>query len=330
VIAPHRDDHRVYDIHAGATHAVIVEIALRIGMFETLREPAAARDVAGRLAIGQRATEVLLTVLASSGLVTPCGGGCSLTDLARAYFLPESPFFKGALFRTLSTDVMELIRRERLQDGARPQTTDWLNGRVQDAREQGQRMHAHTFPAAAAFAADPLFGAIAHVLDVAGGVGTFSIALARRHPHLRCTVMDLPGMSAEARAHIGRFGVGDQVGFVARNMFAEPWDAGCDAVVFSNIFHDWEDFRCVELARRACDVLPPGGRVFVNEVLLDETKDGPLGAALFSASMMLNTQGRQFTFSELKCLLRRAGFEHVERRSSFGYYTLITAQKPFS
>ena len=52
--------------------------------------------------------------------------------------------------------------------------------------------------------------------------------------------------------------------------------------------------------------------------------------ALFSASMMLNTQGRQFTFSELECVLRRGGFADVERRSSFGYYTLITAQKPFS
>src|SRR4030095_6367649 len=106
-----------------------------------------------------------------------------------------SPFFKGALFRTLSSDTMELIRTERLQDGARPQTTCLLNDGVQDRREQGQRMPAPTFAAATAFARDPLFAEAAHVLDVAGGVGTFSIALAGRPPHLRCPALDPPGMS---------------------------------------------------------------------------------------------------------------------------------------
>jgi hypothetical protein len=329
VNAPHYDERRAFDLHAAGIHAVSVEIALRIGMFEILREPIAAADIAERLLIGQRGTEILLAVLASSGLASAVDDRYVLTGLAREYFLPDSPFFKGALFQTLSADKLELIRMMRLQDGlARPQTTCWLAGRVQRPREQGERMHAHTFAAATAFARDPLFAESTHILDIAGGVGTFSIALAQRHPHLQCTVMDLPGMAAEAREYIDRFGVANRVGFVDRNMFAEPWDRGYDAVVFSNIFHDWEAFRCAELARRACDVLPSGGRVFVNEVLLDETRDGPLGAALFSASMLLNTQGRQLTFAELECLLRRGGFDHVERRRSFGYYSLITAVRP--
>ena len=147
--APQHDERRVFDIHAAGTHAVSVEIALRIGMFEVLREPIDAADLAACLLIGQRGTETLLAVLASTGLVSACNGRYSLTGLAREYFLPDSPFFKGALFQTLSADTMEMIRTARLQDGpTRPQTTCWLAGRVEHPREQGRRMHAHTFAAA--------------------------------------------------------------------------------------------------------------------------------------------------------------------------------------
>ena len=45
-------------------------------------------------------------------------------------------------------------------------------------------------------------------------------------------------------------------------------------------------------------------------------------------SMLLNTDGRQYAFSELDALLRRAGFEDIECRRSFGYYSLISAIKP--
>src|SRR5688572_11676326 len=113
---PHADERAVFDIHAAAIHAVSVEIALRIGMFEALREPLTAGDIAARLLIGRRGTEILLAVLASTRLVRAVGDRYRLTDLARDYLLADSPFFKGALFQTLPADKMELIRAVRLQD----------------------------------------------------------------------------------------------------------------------------------------------------------------------------------------------------------------------
>lgn len=63
----------------------------------------------------------------------------------------------------------------------------------------------------------------------------------------------------------------------------------------------------LELLRKAYDSLPTGGRIYVHEMLLSETKDGPLVAAYFSMKMMIATEGKQFTASELdKLLLQEA------------------------
>ncbi len=50
--------------------------------------------------------------------------------------------------------------------------------------------------------------------------------------------------------------------------------------------------------------LPPGGRIYLHEMLLDDTGDGPRTTAAFSALMLANTRGRQFTFGQLKVCQR--------------------------
>jgi acetylserotonin N-methyltransferase len=188
-------------------------------------------------------------------------------------------------------------------------------------------MHAHTFAAASAFATHPIFGKVRRLLDVAGGGGTISIALARANQGLIATVMDLPGMAEVATAMAMRLGVSDRVRFHGADMFKAGWPAGSDAVLFSNIFHDWELPRCRDLARTAYQALPAGGRLFVNEMLFDESRTGPLGTALFSAMMLFKMEGRQFTLSALTRLLEDAGFRDVQPLQSFGYYTLVTATR---
>jgi acetylserotonin N-methyltransferase len=307
----------------------VVEIALRIGLFEALRQPSTLPAVAASLSIGGRATEAIVAVLAARGLVLLENGNARLSGIAREYFLEESPFFKGALFRLISEEEMELLREVHLQDGLpRPATARWLLGTVLDAEGQAANMHAHTFAAASVFAALPVFGQVKSLLDVAGGGGTLSIALALANPGLRSTVMDLPGMAPVASAMFERFAVAERVRFLGADMFKQSWPTGSDAVLFSNIFHDWELPRCHELTRKAFEALPSGGRIFVNEMLLDEDRGGPLGPALFSAMMLFKMEGRQFTFSGLESLLHAAGFTAVERVSTFGYYTLLSATRP--
>jgi len=110
-------------------------------------------------------------------------------------------------------------------------------------------------------------------------------------------------------------------------MFREPWPAGYDAVFFSDIFHDWGPKLCRQLTQRSFAALPPGGRIFLHEMLLDETKTGPLPAASYSIGMLLFTQGKQYSAEELEQLLLEEGFQDVSVTPTYGYYSLISARK---
>jgi acetylserotonin N-methyltransferase len=110
-------------------------------------------------------------------------------------------------------------------------------------------------------------------------------------------------------------------------MFREPWPRGYDAMLFSNVFHDWGPETNQKLAAMAFQTLPAGGRIYLHEMLLDDTGDGPLTTAAFSTLMLANTRGRQFTFQQLKTLLEGVGFVDVEVVPTYSYYSVVRGTK---
>jgi acetylserotonin N-methyltransferase len=172
------------------------------------------------------------------------------------------------------------------------------------------------------------FRGISRVLDVGGGSGCFMVAAAQAHAHLRCSVMELPAMCDAANGYVRDGGVADRVDTCAVDMFRQPWPQGYDALFFSNIWHDWNVRTCQWLAARAFEALPPGGRIMLHEMLLDDHGDGPVTAASFSLLMLLATQGQQFTFGELKSILETAGFMSVDVTPTHPYYSVVTGHKP--
>jgi acetylserotonin N-methyltransferase len=198
---------------------------------------------------------------------------------------------------------------------------------MERARRVASAMQSHSLPAAIALALNGNFDGVTRLLDVGGGSGCFAIALARQHPELRCTVMELPAMCEVAQEYIVAGGVTDRVDTLAVDMFREPWPRGYDALFFSNVFHDWNFETCRWLTERSFEALPPGGRIYLHEMLLDDDGCAPLTTVSFSM-LMLGTQGQQFTLPELRGLLEPAGFKDIEAKSTYGYYSLVVGRKP--
>jgi acetylserotonin N-methyltransferase len=98
-------------------------------------------------------------------------------------------------------------------------------------------------------------------------------------------------------------------------------------MLFSNVFHDWGPETNAKLAADAFAALPRGGRIFLHEMLLDDTGDGPLTTAAFSTLMLANTRGRQFTFAQLKATLEEAGFTDIDVVPTYSYYSVVSGTK---
>jgi hypothetical protein len=347
---PAAADRVMWDIWLSMNQLPSLAVAEELGIFAALAvAPADARSLAERLTLNRRATDVMLRMLAALGLLAVRGDSYEPTESARTYLLPQSPYYWGPLLRTLGVVPQQhaaLLAALRAADdraasvgvatAAQPKAAgeqpsdDWERGQIDPAQAEiiTQIMHCHSLPAAVGVARNGDFAGVTRLLDVGGGSGCFAVAIAQQLPSVRCTVMELPAVCECARRYIAEGGVADRVDTAAVDMFRHAWPRGYDGIFFSNVFHDWDEGTNRALAARAYDALPPGGRVFVHEMLLADDGSGPVTTASFSLFMLLGTQGRQYSGSEVREILEAAGFGEVQSRATHGYYSLVSGRKP--
>jgi hypothetical protein len=328
---PNVDDRPIWDVWLSMYHLPSVTVGMELGVFDALaKEPMNADALAERLDLARRGVGILLTMLAALELVALNDGVYSLSPAAAEYLLREGPFsWAGLLEPTASSMPIHASLRKAVRLRAIDAKPPWAGGELTaaQARRVARFMQAHSAPAAWGVAKQAALSSVNRLLDVGGGSGCFSIAIAARHPRVQCTVFDLPAMCEVTREYIASAGA-SRVETHPGDMFAAPWPSGHDAVFLSNVLHDWGATTCADLVARAFAALPSGGRIFVHEMLLDGSTPGPRTTAAFSVLMLLSTEGKQLTLDEVRKLLEGAGFAGVRVDPSYGYYSLVSATRP--
>jgi predicted O-methyltransferase YrrM len=116
-----------------------------------------------------------------------------------------------------------------------------------------------------------------------------------------------------AREKIAEVGLADHIRTHAGDFFREALPKGSDVVLLSMILHDWTPEKNLAILRRCFDALPAGGAVIVGELMMDDDKTGPVPAALMSLNMLIETEGRNYTWAEYTAWLEEVGFKGIER-----------------
>jgi SAM-dependent methyltransferase len=145
------------------------------------------------------------------------------------------------------------------------------------------------------------------LLDVGGGTGIYSIACLQKYPGLRAIVFDRPEVLKVAAEMAAAYGVADRLECRPGDMFRDPLPGEADIILLSNILHDWDVPECRALVQRCAEVLPPGGRLLIHDVFLNDALDGPLPIALYSAALFCLTEGRAYSAAEYRSWLSEAG-----------------------
>jgi len=305
-----------------------ISTARELGLLDLLEEqPGASLDQIARfLGFSERQTRAAMDILSLAEVVGRQGDGYVVTPGARLYLFEDSPFLlSGALPRPMLPRRFLRLLRAGLIPGS---VARWAKGKAHRPLHWAAAMHRISFPLGFALHETGLLERAKTVLDAAGGAGSVCIALAMKSPQKDYTVIELPGSVAAAEKMISAYGVSHRVKCLGMDMFRDAWPKGFDAIVFTNIFHDWEDARCSLLARQAIESLSPGGVLILQEALLHEGDGGPLWTANLSLEMAIFTHGRQFRASELTALLEQTGFIDVRVRPLLGYYSAVVGVRP--
>jgi len=319
-LPPTQDDRAIWDIWQSQYTLPVVTCADELGVFGAIGDSALSVDeLAKTLGVDERALGLLLAALGSLGLAELRAGRWSASPPARTWLHPQAAGYWGPfLSRFRETIPLHGVLIAAIRTGKRPETrytgvAEWERGTMDPAvaRRIADFMNAHSMAPAAALAAQAEFAGIDSFLDVGCGSGVYGITMARAHPQMRVTLMDLAEMVAEAGRYVAAAGLAGRVELAPCNMFEQDWPVGHSAHFFANIFHDWSEDTNALIAAKSFAALPAGGRIFLSEILMDDALDGPWQAASFSLMMLTGTLGKQYSLPQLAQILEGAGFVDV-------------------
>jgi hypothetical protein len=284
-------------------------------------EARAFDDLRRELGLEERPARVLVTALRAMGLLAADGSGrLLLTELAREHLVPGRPFVVSD-YVGLAADspgVVALVERLRTNRPANARPDDagaafiYREG-LESAMEEAAAARRLTLALAGrARNVAPLLAervsleAAQVLLDAGGGTGLYSIAFLQRYPRLRAVVWDRPEVLKVAAELAAAHGVADRLECRPGDMFADPVPPA-DVVLLSNVLHDWDVPQCRALIGRCAAALPPGGRLLIHDVFLNDALDGPLPVALYSAALFSLTEGRAYSAAEYRTWLAESG-----------------------
>ena len=289
--------------------------ALELDVFTALEGGATAADAAARTSTDARAMEMLLHALAALGLASKQAGVFHNTPVTRRYFTAGSPdnaqpalMHTAHLWERWST-LTDCVRAGTCVASreAPDRTGSWTEAFI-------AAMHRNASERAGAVVRAVGAAEVRRMLDVGGGSGAYSIAFAKANPELAADILDLGEVAPIAQGHIDQAGVGERVRVRAGDLRVDKLGQGYDLVFVSAICHMLDEGENRDLLCRCRDALRPGGRVVVQEFILEPDKTAPKSAALFALNMLVGTRaGSAYSEPEYAAWLAEAGFLDVRR-----------------
>ncbi|HET8840320.1 MAG TPA: methyltransferase [Ktedonobacteraceae bacterium] len=335
LLSPPCDDHLISEVWGSRFYLPTLLLADEIGLFTFLATtPANAERLAAEFSLGQNGIEIVLDLLSALGFLERQQDGFHLSETTQHYMLPESPYYCGNILRGMNTQpftaagLKDLLVKEQESDPELQQGWKVEEMSAAITERVTAAVHAHALPSALGVAQKGDFTGVRRLLDIAGGSGCYCMALSLHYADMHFTVLELPSVSRVVARYIAAYGLEDRIDTVAVDMFTDSWPSGYDGIFFSDVFHNWQRANCLYLAQRSFAALPPGGRLFVHEMLLNETRNAPLTVVAHSMHMHNFLGGRQYTMGELEDLLHEAGFVNISVTPTFSSYSLVTASKP--
>lgn len=151
------------------------------------------------------------------------------------------------------------------------------------------------------------------LLDVGGGLGSFTIACCRRFPHLRATIVEHPRVVIFTSRATKKAKIAKRIQVIALDIVKDPLPRQFDLVLVSNVLHGQGISENRALLRNVFRSLNPGGRIVLRDVLMNGAGTAPKWGALFSVALFLQTpNGRCYALDEVRDWLSAAGFSGIK------------------
>lgn len=285
-----------------------------LGVFGKLNEleSADASELARALQLNERGMRLLLNACTAIGLLQKEGERFSNSPEAAAFLVPGRPGdLSGAL--RYNRDVYDAWGKlKNLARTGTPVEDPQIHLGDNRARTHDFAMSMHGKAIAMAKTVLSMLDLAdrRRLLDVGGGPGTFSMLIAKAHPEIRCTVLELPPIVSIGKELIAREAEAERVTLLPGDYRTTLFPGGNDVILLFGMLHQESVATIRDLLVRAYDALVPGGVVYVMDMMTDQSHVNPPFSAMFAVNMALTKEhGWVFSDAELRQWMSEAGFQ---------------------
>jgi tRNA A58 N-methylase Trm61 len=270
-----------------------------------------SEDISRQIGAKQKSTERLLNALCALGFLRKVNGLFSNTETSSRYLIKGSEDYLSRighmlnLYRTWGT----------LTEAVKAGTT--VTAREYDPVSLAhfiEAMHHRARKTADALIAHISLTDVKRVLDVGGGSGVYSMAFVKANPQVEAIVFDLPKVTELTRKYIAQAGLSGNITTIDGDYNKDGFGKGYDIVFLSAIVHINSYDENVALIQKAYDSLNAGGRIVIQDHIMENDRTAPARGALFAINMLVNTKGGDtYTENEMREWFSKAGCADIQR-----------------
>jgi demethylspheroidene O-methyltransferase len=316
----HRHERALFDLCAGFIYSQVLFACVRLGVIAYLRDGAQTEAaIAQRTGLPPDGARRLIRAAEALGLLADRGGGrygLGLLGAALAGNAGVAAMIEhhAALYADLEDPVALLNSgggTGKLAAYWRYATADHAAG----LQPEEVAPYSELMGATQQAVADEILRAYPlarHrcLLDAGGGDGRFIEAAARRYPHLRFKLADLPAVAARARERLSP--LSDRVDIRGGDFRVDALPTGADVVTLIRILLDHDDDTALRILSGVRAALPENGVVLVAEPMSGVPGAEPV-APYFGMYLKAMGRGKPRTPNEVAALLAQAGFHRIRQ-----------------
>lgn len=294
----------------------IIQVAVRIGIFDKIEtQGSTTQKVASSIEANPRATELFLNALVAIGLLSKERKKYFNTEISKTYLVKDSPKYFGGMiiFEHHLWDMWGNLE-DSVRTGMPQREPDMFQIKEDETEKFILAMHSLV---RARGDAELISGLIdlnwaSSLIDIGSGPGTYPIEFMNKYPKLKITIFDLPGTLRVTRKILEKEDRIDQITLFEGDYKEDEIPGGFDVAFLSNIIHGEDEKTNQSLVKNIYEALNAGGLLVIKDHILNEDLTSPAVGAIFSITMLLATNGRDYSFNEVGTWLENAGFKSIE------------------
>lgn len=334
---------RLMQIGAAFWQSRALNVAARLDIATMLADcNMTADELAARVGAQPDAVYRLLRMLAAIGVFKETAPRMFANNRLSASLRDDTPNSVRALILMHNSDEMSRPWFEQLEncvrDGGVPfqrthgeELFDYMDSHPDFDALFSRAMDSVDALAGDSFASDFGWARFERVIDVGASKGGKSLAILKRHAHLKAVVVDREQVVRGAQQHwAGREppALLDRLSFETGDLFGAVPTVTSDKDIYllSAVLHGFDDASCVRalgnLARACGD---SGARIAVMELVMAD-RDADVAGASFDMQMFMGTRGRERTLAEWSRLLDDSGLALEEVVSLRSFAKILVAR----